>query len=214
MMDENLEESLKKLVAGLRPPQNGMEVHFLNVIKGKNLPCTPEEKQWYIWWQSYYSPPKNDAVSDMSPIPTPEQSKRIAEYNLLVEQFKKTNESTKVPVKRVVDLRISLMQSKNSDEYNSAKLRASSRYARPNKTEATLSPNVERMQKEKETVIRMAAENGPKPEPIPTSEEELLKLKAKGPTTSKVDDGISGSREDNKKMRNQLWGEMVNRGRK
>ena len=60
----------------------------------------------------------------------------------------------------------------------------------------------------------MAAENGPKPEPIPTSEEELLKLRAKRPITSKVDDGISGSREDNKKMRSKLWGEMVNRGRK
>ena len=213
-MDENLEESLKKLVEGLRPPQNGMEVHFLNVIKGKNSPCTPEEKQWYSWWQTYYSQPKHDVVSVKPPIPTAEQAKRIAEYNLLVEQFKKTNESTKMPVKKVVDLRIPVMQSKKPNDYNSAKIRASSRYARPKKTQVTLSPNLERMRKEKEVVIRMAAENGPKPEPIPASAKELLKLKAKGPTTYKVDDGISGSREDNKKMRNQLWGDMVNRGRK
>ena len=70
------------------------------------------------------------------------------------------------------------------------------------------------MLKEKEAAILRAAENGPKPQPIPISEKELSKLKAKGSTNYKVDEGIGGTREDNKKMRNQLWGDMVNRGRK
>ena len=67
---------------------------------------------------------------------------------------------------------------------------------------------------QKESINRKVPENGPKPEPIPTTNEELLKLKARGPTTYKVDEGISGSREDNKKMRSQLWGDMVKRSHK
>ena len=34
-----------------------------------------------------------------------------------------------------------------------------------------------------------------------------------GSFTWKLDEGIAGSREDNKKMRGQLWGDMRNRGR-
>lgn len=214
MMDENLEESLKKLVEGQRPPQNGMEVHFLKVIKGMNSPCTAEEKQWYSWWQSYSNTQKHDVVSVNPPMPTAEQAKRIAHYNLLVEQFKKTNEFNKMPVKRAVDLRIPLMQSKKSDYYKSAKIRANARYTDTRYKKAPLSPNQERMLKEKEAAILRAAENGPKPKPIPISEKELLKLKAKGPTNYTVDEGIGGTREDNKKMRNQLWGDIVSRGRK
>jgi hypothetical protein len=43
----------------------------------------------------------------------------------------------------------------------------------------------------------------------------LLEIK-NSPTVSstwKVDEGIAGTREENKKMRGQLWGEMRNRGR-
>jgi uncharacterized protein YifE (UPF0438 family) len=176
-MDENLEDSLKKLVEGHRLPQNGMEVHFLKVIKGMNSPCTAEEKQWYSWWQKYLNSPKHDVVGLKSAIPSTKQAKLDAEYN-------------------------------------AAKIRAKARYADTRNTKAFLNPNLERLQKEKEAAIRMAAENGPKPKPIPISDKELSKLKAKGPTNYKVDEGIGGTRADNNRMRNQLWGDMVSRGRK
>ena len=175
-MDENLEESLKKLVEGQRQPINGMEIHFLKVIKGMNSPCTAEEKQWYSWWQTY-TEIKKQAL----------------------------NATTAIQAER---------QPKIDAEYNAAKIRANARYTDTRNKKAPLSPNQERMLKEKEAAILRAAENGPKPQPIPISEKELIKLKAKGPTNYSVNDGIGGTREDNKKMRNQLWGDMVNRGRK
>ena len=194
---------LKDLVDGNREPENGMEKHFLKVIKGKNSPCTAEEKQWYRWWQSYYSQPKHDAVSVKSPTPSPtaEQSKRIAEYNLLVAQFKKTNESAKLLVTKVIDLRIPVYQSKRTSAYHSSKIIVSDRYNRPKKTQVTLSPNLERMQKEKEVVMSSSIGNGPKPKPFNTPKKELSKLKHKGPTDYTVDDGIAGSREANIRMR-------------
>jgi len=104
-------------------------------------------------------------------------------------------------------------QSKIDAEYKAAKIRQNARYADTRKKMAFLSPNQERMHKEKEAAILMVEKNGPKPQPIPISEKELLKLKAKSPTNYKVDEGIGGTREDNKRMRNQLWGDIVNRGR-
>lgn len=43
---------LKDLVNGNREPANGMEKHFLQVIKGVSRACTPEEKEYYSWWKS------------------------------------------------------------------------------------------------------------------------------------------------------------------
>lgn len=40
-----------------------------------------------------------------------------------------------------------------------------------------------------------------------------IKNSPKESATWKVDDGIAGIREENKKMRDQLWGNMRNRGR-
>lgn len=47
---------LKDLVNGNREPENGMEKHFLQVIKGDSRACTLEEKDWYDWWKGLESP--------------------------------------------------------------------------------------------------------------------------------------------------------------
>ena len=51
-MDENLKISLMELIIGLRVPENGLEVHFLKVIKKQARACSAEEKLWYEWWLS------------------------------------------------------------------------------------------------------------------------------------------------------------------
>lgn len=51
-MNPNSLERLKGLVNGDREPENGMERHFLKVIKGDGLACTPELKEWYQCWTS------------------------------------------------------------------------------------------------------------------------------------------------------------------
>ena len=55
MMDENLEESLKKLVEGQRQPINGMEIHFLKVLAGTSTPCTKQEREWLAWANDHQS---------------------------------------------------------------------------------------------------------------------------------------------------------------
>lgn len=44
-------EKLKQLIAGKRQPSDGMETHFLRVINGDALPCSPREREWYQYWQ-------------------------------------------------------------------------------------------------------------------------------------------------------------------
>jgi uncharacterized coiled-coil DUF342 family protein len=44
--------SIDQLIERTRPPIDGMERHFLRVIDGLALPCTPKEREWYEHWQS------------------------------------------------------------------------------------------------------------------------------------------------------------------
>jgi hypothetical protein len=38
------------LINGARPPDNGMEKHFIKVINGTSIACTAKEKEWYEYW--------------------------------------------------------------------------------------------------------------------------------------------------------------------
>lgn len=42
--------SLKQLIEGNRPPANGMEIHFRRCLKGDASPCSEKEKEWYQFW--------------------------------------------------------------------------------------------------------------------------------------------------------------------
>lgn len=170
-MDETLKDSLRKLVTGQRNPESGMEIHFLNVIKGKNKPCTKEEKDWYSWWMSF------------------------------------SNSSTHTPNPK--ELRKELNQIAASE----IKARSNFRDRRSTNDSPRINPNLERIQREKDAELVRSKEIGPKPVPNELSQSELLKLKTKVPSNYKVEEGIAGSREDNKKMRSQLWGEMLNRAK-
>lgn len=174
-MDDTLKESLKELVTGQRKPQNGMEIHFLNVIKGKNKPCSKDEKEWYRWWLGF-SGSSNQLVTTSNKLP--KQIKPPEDYL----------------VKTDVDTRYT-------------------RRAQNVKNAPRINPNLDRIQREKDAELKKLKDNGPKPIPFETSEKELLKLKVKGETSYSLDEGIGGSREDNKKMRARQWSEIVNRGK-
>lgn len=132
------------------------------------------------------------------------------------EWFKQWQLISLTPVDLAVNINESeapIEQSKTMSDIDLLKARMDRRYNRHDKLPELLNPNIERMQKEKVNIEQLKVENGPKPEPIVTTAKELLKLKYKGNTSYKIDEGIAGSREDNKKMRGQLWGDMRNRGR-
>ena len=41
---------LNLLIQGDRPPNDGMEKHFLRCINGKSSPCSAKEKEWFKFW--------------------------------------------------------------------------------------------------------------------------------------------------------------------
>ncbi len=43
---------LKRLTDGDRPPESGMERHFLRVIQGEASPLTPKEHEWLAYWET------------------------------------------------------------------------------------------------------------------------------------------------------------------
>lgn len=72
-MDESLKISLMELVMGWREPTSGKERHFLKVIKNEARACTPEEKEWFEWYQRTHSSgrKKVHAVAKTSKITKP-----------------------------------------------------------------------------------------------------------------------------------------------
>jgi uncharacterized protein YifE (UPF0438 family) len=42
---------LKQLIEGHRMPDDGMEKHFLRVIRGEAMPCSSKEQEWYQHWR-------------------------------------------------------------------------------------------------------------------------------------------------------------------
>jgi len=50
MLTDQEKEDLNLLIKGERHPENGMEKHFLRVLKGEASPCTKKEKEWHQYW--------------------------------------------------------------------------------------------------------------------------------------------------------------------
>lgn len=46
-------ERIISLASGEIAPRNGMEIHFLRVVKGNALPCSAEELAWLRIWQEH-----------------------------------------------------------------------------------------------------------------------------------------------------------------
>lgn len=50
MLTDQEKENLNLLIKSERPPENGMEKHFLRVLKREASPCTKKEKEWHQYW--------------------------------------------------------------------------------------------------------------------------------------------------------------------
>jgi hypothetical protein len=184
-MEDKQKISLMELVLGLREPETGMEKHFLKVIKGQSIACSPEEKEWFEWWKKTHNKTKET----------------VASKEVVTKVAKPTVNKHKVAKPKIAKTRLRPPPPLARKHIRSIQSRLTPRYARSTSEFKTFNPNLERIQKEKEAEIKRLAEQGPKPEPKKTSASELAKLKTKGTTSYVVDDGIAGSREDNKKMR-------------
>jgi hypothetical protein len=105
-MKPDLIARLKNLLDGTNEPLNGMEKHFLKVVKGNGLACTPELKEWLKWWKESFDPYLVDKNI----------STQIPEQNLLKDvPFQKIVKKKKAKKKTVG---LSAAQAKKSAEKN------------------------------------------------------------------------------------------------
>lgn len=49
------------LASGQIAPATGMEIHFLKVVAGTALPCSPEEQEWFEEWKREVSRQENQS---------------------------------------------------------------------------------------------------------------------------------------------------------
>lgn len=69
-MNASEEKELYELVNGIRQPKNGMEKHFLQVLAGKSIACSQQEKEWAIWVKLNQKPPENKQPPKTKPPPS------------------------------------------------------------------------------------------------------------------------------------------------
>ena len=84
MLTDQEISDLNLLIKGDRPPENGMEIHFLRCLKGDSSPCTEKEKEWFNFWSSsnlVQDPHIQSKVEqEVNAIPPPEKSEEINQY--------------------------------------------------------------------------------------------------------------------------------------
>lgn len=77
---------LNHLIEGRRVAEDGMERHFLCVISGEALPCSPKEQEWYQHWQQALSTESENYRSKYEKVATllseREETIRILEKNI------------------------------------------------------------------------------------------------------------------------------------
>lgn len=52
MLSPDEAHHLRRLISGDRPPDHGMERHFLRVIQGEASPLTEKEREWFEFWEA------------------------------------------------------------------------------------------------------------------------------------------------------------------
>jgi hypothetical protein len=206
---------LTQLIKGERPPANGMEVHFLRVVKGKASACSQKEKEWYQFWLDSKG---KEAVEIDAVVKYVEEQESVARNkNLQRAHHGKPKESSPLRISR------------KGQKYNSNMLKDNlgklESLAQMNNKLRELDRKRELEQKALSDKNHSAGESSNKENTNQVQGNalagkdyvhELLHDIKNSPTvnsTWKVDEGIAGTREENKKMRGQLWGDMRNRGR-
>lgn len=206
---------LTQLIKGERPPANGMEIHFLRVVNGKASPCSHKEKEWYQFWldSKDREAAKIDAVV------------KYVEEQESVARNKNPKEGLHEKPKKALPPPKSLRSRKYNSNILKDNLGKLEQLAQMNNRQRELDRQRELEQKalsEKNPTARKLVKkkniNQVRSDTLVGKDyvQDLLldiKNSPKESATWKVDDGIAGTREENKKMRGQLWGDMRNRGR-
>lgn len=190
---ENKERVLA-LADGSQSPHSGMEKHFVEVIHGKGRACTDEEKGWLSYWQDCQKP-KSPAI-----VPPKKSNKNV-----------RKNPSTP-RWKNHVSPQDSHWKDSSGDKSKSTLKETSGNKVRPRRT-------ADRDSEPQNPCINCGNE-------IPSARLKInpnvqrcvpcqTYLEKNNPDIAKrnADEGIAGTREDNKKMRSILSKEIRTRGK-
>jgi uncharacterized protein YifE (UPF0438 family) len=60
MLSDSEKQRVIDLVTGQIQPGSGIEKHFLRVVNGFGMACSPEEKQWIAFYREYRKPVKGN----------------------------------------------------------------------------------------------------------------------------------------------------------
>ena len=57
-MSDSTQKRIRDIAEGRVAPANGMEKHFLRVLKGDARPCSPEEREWVSYYNAQLTTPQ------------------------------------------------------------------------------------------------------------------------------------------------------------
>lgn len=196
---------LKQLIKGERPPANGMEIHFLRVMSGDASPCSEKEKEWYRFWVN--------------------SKTKVA---LKVNQTKSANEQ-RASESAINQQKAQAFLKQWWDDSNAnskpkiTKTKSGQHLARPPINEEDVIRKRDKLNRGIQLINKLNKQdhsrkktNGGTSAVFTGGWTSLAQGERKvGDTKAKqyITEGIAGTRDENKKMRSQLLGDMRKRGR-
>jgi hypothetical protein len=184
MLTAKEKDDLTILIKGERPPESGMEKHFLNVLNGNALPCSPQEKEWHQYWLQNI---EGNAV----PI--------VKNVNATPKIAKSTTKRRKAEV---------ITKQRQAD--NAA--REQDRLIKEAKLIQAIQLN-KKLDKLEQSRKKSGRGTGAGFAGGWTSLKQGERKVGDAVTKQYISEGIAGTRDENKKMRGQLGGDMLKRAR-
>lgn len=198
---------LKQLIKGERPPANGMEIHFLRVISGDASPCSEKEKDWYRFWVNSKTKVALKANQTKSANEQRESESAINQQKaqaLLKQWWDDSNANSNAKPKK-------------------PKTKSGQHIARPPINEEDAIRKRDKLNRGIQLINKLNKQDHSRKKTkggtiavftggwtsLEQGEKKVGDTKAK----QYITEGIAGTRDENKKMRGQLLGDMRKRGR-
>jgi len=161
-----------------------MEKHFLNVLNGNALPCSPKEKEWHQYWLQNIKG-KADPIA---------------------ENVKATPKKAKATTKRHKDEIVTKQRQAENAAREQAQLIKEAKLIQAIQLNNKLDKR-EQSQKKSKNMTGTGFAGGW------TSLKQGDRKVGDTATKQYINEGIAGTRDENKKMRGQLGGDMLKRSR-
>lgn len=214
-LSENEKNHIVDLALGRVGPETGMEKHFILVVTDAgNKACTPQEKEWCSYWSNY----KNK-------LPKLKVEQGICPHEGNFSPTHMLRDGTRV----VCTLDPNIWKDENGDDWEEENVE--SLFDQQNivtilepepkaEPKAEIKAELKAGLSDSETFCIDCGSSIPQKrlDAVPNANRcvrclESLEAHNPNKVTRRIDEGIGGTRDDNKKMRARNWGDMQNRGR-